>query len=104
MTLRDALDRTLLLMRDEVHDTVTDDELIAAVTGLRVALIADADNIASHSAQTAFVTAAMLMARSGHHVHVVCPPVTLVGPQPPLGRGDLVEELARVGADMLPGY
>jgi ThiF family protein len=104
MTLRDALDRTLLLMRDEVHDTVTDDELIAALTRLRVALIADADNIASHSAQTAFATAAMLMARSGHQVQLVCPPVALVGPQPPLGRGDLVEELARAGVDLLPGY
>jgi hypothetical protein len=104
MTLSEALDRTLLLMRDEVHDAVTDDELIAALTGLRVALIADAVNIASHSAQTAFITAAMLMARSGHRVHLICPPVALVGPQPPLGRGELVVELARVGADLLPGY
>jgi hypothetical protein len=46
----------------------------------------------------------MLMARSGHRVHLMCPPVALVGPQPPLARGDLVEELARVGADLLPGY
>jgi hypothetical protein len=104
MTLRDALDRTLLLMRDEVHETVTDDESIAALTGLRVVLVADAANIASHSAQTAFVTAAMLMARTGHHVHLICPVTTLVGPQPPLGRGDLVEELTRAGADLLPGY
>jgi hypothetical protein len=104
MTLREALDRTLLLMRDEVHATVTDEELIAALTGLRVALIADAANIVSHSAQTAFVTAAMLMARSGHRVHLMCPPVVLAGPQPPLNRGDLVEELVRVGPDLLPGY
>jgi hypothetical protein len=104
MMLGEALDRTLRLMRDEVHETVTDDELIAALTGLRVALIADAVNIASHSAQTAFVTAAMLMARSGHSVHLMCPPVVLAGTQPPLGQGDLVEELARAGTDLLPGY
>jgi ThiF family len=104
MTLREALDRTLLLMRDEVDATVTDGELIAALTGLRVALIADAANIASHSAQTAFVTAAMLMARSGHRVHLISPPVALAGPQAPLDRGDLVEELVRAGADLLPGY
>jgi hypothetical protein len=104
MTIREALDRTLLLMRDEVHATVSDDELIAALTGLRVALIADAANIASHSAQTAFATAAMLMARSGHRVHLMCPPAALAGPQPPLGRGELVEELVRAGADLLPGY
>lgn len=104
MTLREALDRTLLLMRDEVHETVRDDELIAALTGLRVALIADAANITSHSAQTALVTAALLMARSGHSVHLMCPPVALAGPQPSLGRGELVEELSRAGADLLPGY
>jgi hypothetical protein len=104
MTLREALDRTLRLMRDEVYESVTDDELIAALTGLRVALIADAANIATHSAQTAFVTTAMLMARSGHRVHLICPPVVLAGRQPPLGRGELVEELARAGADLLPGY
>jgi hypothetical protein len=103
MTLRDVLDRTLLLMRDEVHESVSDDELVAALSGTRVALIADGANIGSHSAQTAFVTAALLMARSGHDVHLVCPPVALAGPQPPLGRGELVEELARVGHDLLPG-
>lgn len=104
MTQREALDRTLRLMRDEVHETVTDDELLAALMGTRVALIADGANIASHSAQTAFVTAAMLMARSGHRVHLVCPPVALVGPQPPLARGELVEELALAGPDLLPHY
>jgi hypothetical protein len=104
MTLREALDRTLLLMRDEVHKTVTDDELIWALTGVQVALIADAANIASHSAQTAFVTAAMLMARSGHRVYLLCPRIALMGQQPPLGSGYLVEELVRVGADLLPGY
>jgi hypothetical protein len=66
MTLRQALDRTLLLMRDEIVESAGDDTLLAALTGTRVALIADAANIASHSAQTAFVTAALLMARSGH--------------------------------------
>lgn len=100
--LRQALDRTLLLMRDEVHESVSDDELIAALCQTRVALIADGTNIGSHSAQTAFVTAAILMARSGHEVHLVCPPAALARSQPPLGRGDLVEELARVGHDLLP--
>ena len=99
MTLRRALDRTLLLMRDEVHETVGDDELISALTQTSIALIADSANIGSYSAQTAYVTTALLMARSGHNVHLVCPPVELVGPQPPLGRGDLVEELARVGQE-----
>jgi hypothetical protein len=41
--------------------------LLGALIGTRAALVADRANIASHSAQTAFVTAASLMARSGHN-------------------------------------
>jgi hypothetical protein len=103
MSLREALDRTLLLMRDEVDDSVDDDTLLAALTGTRVALIADAGNITSHSAQTAFITAAMLMARSGHQVHLLCPEVVLAGAQPPLSQGRMIDQLVRIGADLLPG-
>jgi hypothetical protein len=103
MTAREALDRTLRLMRDEVPETVSDVELLAALTGTRVALIADQANISSHAAQTAFVTAAILMARSGHRVHLICPAIAMIGPQPPLGQGDLLSELVRVGADLIPG-
>lgn len=46
--------------------------------GLRT-IIADDANIGSHSAQTAFVTAALLMARSGHRMHLLCPDVPLAG-------------------------
>jgi len=103
MSLRQALDRTLLLMRDEVNDSVDDDTLLAALTGTRIALIADTDNIASHSAQTAFVTAALLMARSGHQVYLLCPDVRHAGSQPPLAQGRMIEQLVRIGADLLPG-
>jgi hypothetical protein len=103
MSLRKALDRTLLLMRDEVNDSADDDTLLAALTGTRVALIADAANIASHSAQTAFVTAALLMARSGHQVYLLCPDVPLACPQPPLSQGRMITQLLQVGADLLPG-
>jgi hypothetical protein len=102
MNLRQALDRTLLLMRDEVNDSADDDALLAALTGTRVALVADAANIASHSAQTAFVATALLMARSGHQVYLLCPDVPLAGPQPPLSQGHLVAQLMRVGTDLLP--
>src|SRR5262249_19209893 len=66
-------------------------------------LIANHANMVSHSAQTAFVTAALLMARSGHRVHIVAPDIPLVGPQPPLAVGRLITELMRTGADLLPG-
>jgi hypothetical protein len=103
MSLRQALDRTLILMRDEVQESVDDDTLLAALAGTEVAVIADDANIASHSAQTAFVTAALLMARSGHRVHLLCPDIPLAGAQPPLAPGRLITELMRTGADLLPG-
>lgn len=101
--LAESLSRTLLLMRDEFDPEIDDSVLLDALTSTRVALIADAANIASHAAQTAFVTAAMLMARSGHQVFLMAPNVTMVAPQPPLLPGAMIDQLARVGMDMLPG-
>ncbi len=101
--LAESLNRTLLLMRDEVWPEIDNSVLLAALTNTRVALIADAANIASHAAQTAFVTTAMLMARSGHQVFLTAPDVTMVAPQPPLRPGAMMDQLARVGKDMLPG-
>jgi hypothetical protein len=90
-------------MRDEIDDGASDEELIAALTGTEVAIIADTANLASHSAQTAFVTAAQLMARSGHRVYLLGPDVPLIGPQPPLDAGPLITNLMKVGDDLLPG-
>ena len=101
--LAESLSRTLLLMRDEVGPEIGNSVLLAALTNTRVALIADAGNIASHTAQTAFVTAAMLMARSGHQVFLMAPDVMMVAPQPPLQSGAMFDQLARLGKEMLPG-
>jgi hypothetical protein len=94
-SLVDALDRTLLLMRDEVGARIDDMSLVAALTGTRVALVADEANINSHAAQTALVTAAMLMARSAHQVHLVAPEVPLIGPQRPLRGGQMMEQVTQ---------
>lgn len=98
-----AESRTLLLMRDEFGPDIEDNVLLDALTSTRVALIVDATNITSHAAQTAFVTAAMLMARSGHQVFLMAPDVTMVAPQPPLQPGMMIDQLVTAGKDMLPG-
>jgi hypothetical protein len=90
-------------MRDEFGETISDHKLLEALTKTSVALIVDAANISSYSAQTAFVTAAILMARSGHRVYLIAPDVSMIGPQPPLPSGTLIEQLTRVGQDILPG-
>jgi len=99
----ESLSRTLLLMRDEVGDAVPDTRLLAALTGVRVALVADSANIASHSAQTAYVTAALLMARSAHRVWLLAPNIPLQGSQPPLAPGRLIDQLVALGQDLVPG-
>lgn len=101
--LRESLDRTLLLMRDEVNDQASDEALIAALTGTRVALVADAVNLATPAGQSAFVTAALLMARSAHSVYLVAPDLPLAAPQPPLLGTNLIASLVEVGRDLLPG-
>lgn len=103
MTLTESLGRTLLLMRDEVGCDVEDAVLIDALTRTEVVVVADETNIASHAAQAALITVAILAARSGHRVHVLAPNVRLLGSQPPLKPGLLVDELLKVGQDLLPG-
>jgi hypothetical protein len=101
--LRQSLDRTLLLMRDELRDDVDESVLIDALTETEVVLAGDAENLSSHAAQCAFVTAALLMARSGHQVTMVAPDVRLVGEQAPLKSGTLIASLLEIGRDLLPG-
>jgi molybdopterin/thiamine biosynthesis adenylyltransferase len=101
MTLREALDRTLLLMRDHVRADTADDVLLGALCGTEVAVVSDAANLASHSAQTAVVTAATLIARTGASIHLDLPS-TMCRPQPPLRPLELNEALEDLGRDLLP--
>jgi hypothetical protein len=103
MTLAAALDRTLLLMRDEVGQGPADDVLLDALTTTTVALVADARTLACHAAQSAFVTTALLMARSAHRVFLVAPNLDLVGPQPPLATDKIISGLVELGRNLLPG-
>lgn len=99
-----ALDRTLRLMRDDLVPAVDNTRLVAALTGTSVALVASAAELRSHSAQCAFVTAAISMARSAHRVTLVAPNVMLAGSQPPLSEKRLIDALVEIGHDLLPGY
>jgi hypothetical protein len=98
-----ALDRTMLLMRDELCAQLNEASLLEALSSTEIVIVADRANLKSHSAQTAYVTAAMLMARSGHRVYLVAPDLPLVGAQPPLPAGGIIGSLLAIGPLLLPG-
>lgn len=101
--LADALNRTMLLMRTDLVAEADDGELLAALTATRIVLEAREDTLKTHSGQSAFVTAALLMARSGHEIWLDAPDAAMIGFQPPLAGSNLVESLFAVGLDLLPG-
>lgn len=100
---REALDRTMRLMRDNLVATVTDETLLAALLAPRVLIAADEYTLASAAAQTAFVTTALLLLRTGATVMIAAPNVPLLDPQPPLTGRHLIDALVDVGDDLIEG-
>ena len=100
--LREALDRILLLMRDELVAETPDAALIEALTATQIALVADEHTLTSLSAQTAFATIAMLCARSGHRVYLLAPDIPLAGRQSPLTGSHLVRALLDADGLIIP--
>ncbi len=100
--LAQALSRTTLLMRAELRDDVPESALVDALADLSVVISADARLIGTAPGRTAVVTAALLMARSGHRVWIDCPDAAMPEPQPPLAGDRLHDALRDVGADLLP--
>lgn len=100
---RECLDRTLLLMRDEVTADVSDETLFTALHSTNVVLTGNVENLSSHAAQCALITGALLMARSAQHVCLDVPDLPLAGRQPLLKHGTLVSSLLEVSRDLVPG-
>jgi len=102
VTVADALNRTLLLMRDHVRESVSDAELLEALTSVEVALVADRPNLSVPEGQHALICAATLCARSGARCYLEVPNVPLQGVHAPLHGERLGEGLADLGADLIP--
>ncbi|TPG55052.1 hypothetical protein EAH76_10795 [Sphingomonas glacialis] len=97
------MSRTLLLMRNDLVPEVDDTALLEALTTTRVALSAGPDTLATHSGQSALVTAALTLARSGHEVWIAAPEAARLGAQPPLRGAALLAGLVDAGENLLPG-
>lgn len=100
--LIEALNRTLLLMGTALDSACSLASRLSALTSTRVLIRAGPAVLATASGQTALVTAATLMARSGHEVWIEAQETALAAPQPPLRGGWLLAGLADLGDDLLP--
>lgn len=103
LDLREALSRTLLLLRDHFPTTVSDNALGDALQSVRIAVVGDRSNLRNEGAQHALVTTALLAARAGATVHVAVPDMPLVGVHPPLEGPSLGTSLLGALDDLLPG-
>jgi hypothetical protein len=99
----DALDRTMLLMRDDVRVDVADTRLLDALLAPRIVLVADARNLASRAGQSALVATTLLFLRSGASVMIDAPDVLLLESQPPLVGTHLVSALVAAGSLIMRG-
>ena len=104
MTKIDALNRTFLLMRSDLNPGVSDEQLLEALGSTRVLLAADEAALATYSGQSAFIAASTTMARSAHSVWLQADDVPLLGDQPPLQGGTMLEALRETGRDLLPDW
>lgn len=98
----EALDRTILLCRDYVADSVSNEEIVRALQR-RVLCVADEETARSHSGQTAIFTLAALLARMGMQVSVDAPEASLVAAQPPFIGKTLHSAVNSGSGQIFPG-
>jgi hypothetical protein len=99
--LMEALDRTLLLMEDDLE--ASRKVLLATLMRSRVHLVADRANLMTTAGQHALVCTALLVSRFGASVSFESPNVPLLGSQPPLKGLRILDALLNCCADLIPG-
>ncbi len=103
LTKRDALDRTVLLIRRVLHlDESHADQIVQALSSISVCILADCKNLKCFAGQSCFVTFVQLVQAMGCQVKLVMPEVPLMGPQPPLIGDELRAALVAYGEDSMP--
>src|SRR4051812_37721441 len=100
-TLREALDRTLLLCRDFV--TGADDAILRRFETTTVCIVADAENLRTLSGQSAVAMLAQQALMLGCPLRLVMPAIPIIGHQPPLTGSTLRDAVVDLAADLLPG-
>jgi hypothetical protein len=102
MTSSDQLARTIALFQTELD--IADAALVAHhLTTLKVALVAGPEAMSTKAGQVALLTAALLLARSGHQVSVNIFDVPLIGYQPPFSGTTIYEAIENLRDELITG-
>src|SRR5260370_39867507 len=103
VTAHAALDRTLLLTRQQRLPDARDKDILAAFADTAVCIVADERNLRSAAAQAMVSTLSGLVFACGMRVRLVMPEVAIVGYQPPLLGDELPAALIGLSAASVPG-
>jgi hypothetical protein len=103
MSSLDQLDRTILLCRDYVENSLSDDAIAESFRSLRILCVADERNLSSHSGQTCLTTLVALLSRMGIQVALAIPEISMILPQPPFVRASLRESLLASSNTLMTG-
>src|SRR5690348_16142269 len=93
MTALAEVDRMILLCRDDVAPTLSDEKICQQFQSLNVLCVSDLHSLASHSGQTALFTLVALLSRMGMHVGLDLPDSAVLFSQPPFLGSSLHEAL-----------
>ena len=103
MNALEQLDRTILLCRDHVAETISDEEICQILQSTQILCVSDTTSMSSHSGQTAIVTLVSLLSRMGMQVGLDIPDVPILLPQPPLLGPSLVKALNASSETLIAG-
>jgi hypothetical protein len=104
MTAIRTLARTVDLVRSDVYPQANEDDVVAALTGVRMRLVGGEDDLSSDAGQTALVTAAIVAAQSGAELLLDLADVPLLPAQPPLSGERLTDALLALTRELItPG-
>src|SRR5581483_6222430 len=103
MNAVECLSRTILLCRDYVPPSVSDEEILQHLQSVRILCVSDLTNLSSHAGQVGIITLASLLSRMGMQVYLSIPEMPLLNSQTPLSGASVREALVGSSAKLIPG-
>lgn len=103
MNAWECLSRTILLCRDYVRPTFSDEEVLQRLQSLRILCVSDLRNLSSHSGQVGIVTLVSLLSRMGMQVCLSIPDTELLYAATPLSGASVREVLLSSSGKLIPG-